>query len=348
LAPHAHLDGVHELLLSLEGAFGAFVGSNSYFTPRKTQGFAPHYDDIEAFLMQLEGRKHWRVYAPISAGRTLPRYSSADFAQNELGRPVIEAVLGPGDLLYIPRGWPHQGVALDDADSLHLTVSTALHNTWYDLLELMLPQVLASSAASDLAFRSSLPTNLRDIAGVVNEDNEATQIQGSHTASLDRATFRTRVAGLLSRVMESAMESLDAGVDQMIRKNLRGRMPPRGRVPHQGCDEEAARDAAIARTTKKARARGAQVRLIRHDAAVLAVEDGEVKIYHYAGNTSRYTEAHEGCVELPLAAALACEKLIKAYPGWTRVTDLPSDGEDKRDVQLWIERLASAGVLQVS
>lgn len=36
----------------------------SYLTPPGTQGFAPHYDDIEAFILQLEGKKHWRLYSP--------------------------------------------------------------------------------------------------------------------------------------------------------------------------------------------------------------------------------------------------------------------------------------------
>lgn len=35
-----------------------------YLTPPGTQGFAPHYDDIEAFVVQLEGKKRWRVYSP--------------------------------------------------------------------------------------------------------------------------------------------------------------------------------------------------------------------------------------------------------------------------------------------
>lgn len=38
--------------------------STRYLTPPGTQGFAPHYDDIEAFVVQLEGKKHWRVYSP--------------------------------------------------------------------------------------------------------------------------------------------------------------------------------------------------------------------------------------------------------------------------------------------
>lgn len=37
---------------------------DSYLTPPGSQGFAPHWDDIEAFVMQLEGKKRWRVYEP--------------------------------------------------------------------------------------------------------------------------------------------------------------------------------------------------------------------------------------------------------------------------------------------
>jgi lysine-specific demethylase/histidyl-hydroxylase NO66 len=54
---------VHSLLSNLEHEFGCMVGSNAYLTPggALNQGFAPHYDDIEAFILQLEGYKHWRV-----------------------------------------------------------------------------------------------------------------------------------------------------------------------------------------------------------------------------------------------------------------------------------------------
>lgn len=43
--------------------------------------------------------------------------------------------LGPGDLLYMPRGLIHQAVSPPGYHSLHLTVSTNQHNTWADLLE---------------------------------------------------------------------------------------------------------------------------------------------------------------------------------------------------------------------
>ena len=46
----------------------------SYLTPPGTQGFAPHYDDIEAFILQLEGKKHWKLYNP--------RYEQGNFKKN--------------------------------------------------------------------------------------------------------------------------------------------------------------------------------------------------------------------------------------------------------------------------
>ena len=50
-----------------------------YLTPSNSQGFAPHYDDIEAFVLQLEGKKHWRLYSPRFDGEVLPRFSSGKF-----------------------------------------------------------------------------------------------------------------------------------------------------------------------------------------------------------------------------------------------------------------------------
>ena len=65
----------------LEEQFGAMVGANAYLTPSGEQGFAPHYDDIEAFVLQLEGRKRWRVYACPEDDGPLPRFSSKDLSK---------------------------------------------------------------------------------------------------------------------------------------------------------------------------------------------------------------------------------------------------------------------------
>ena len=79
-------------------------------TPAGSSGFAPHWDDIDAFLLQVEGRKYWKVYAPESDSDELPRESSGNFTEADMrGRkPTFEGWLESGDLLYIPRGFIHQ------------------------------------------------------------------------------------------------------------------------------------------------------------------------------------------------------------------------------------------------
>ena len=74
------------------------VGANVYLTPPGTQGFAPHFDDVDVFLLQLEGRKHWRLYEP-SEGDKLARFSSRNFTQDEIGEPFLETTLEAGDFL---------------------------------------------------------------------------------------------------------------------------------------------------------------------------------------------------------------------------------------------------------
>ena len=38
----------------LQGYFGSMVGANVYLTPPGTQGFAPHWDDVEVILSHLD------------------------------------------------------------------------------------------------------------------------------------------------------------------------------------------------------------------------------------------------------------------------------------------------------
>ena len=61
-------------------------------------------DDVEAFVLQLQGRKRWRAYAAAAA---LASSSSGDGSSATLGLPLIDAVLEPGDMLYMPRGTIH-------------------------------------------------------------------------------------------------------------------------------------------------------------------------------------------------------------------------------------------------
>ena len=45
------------MLAGLESYFRTVIGCNAYLTPPGAQGFAPHSDDIDAFVLQMEGSK---------------------------------------------------------------------------------------------------------------------------------------------------------------------------------------------------------------------------------------------------------------------------------------------------
>lgn len=72
-------------------------------------GVGAHYDGYDVFLVQGPGRRVWRLERArrFAEVRDAPLRLIADFAPQE------EYLLEPGDLLYLPPGWGHEGVALE-------------------------------------------------------------------------------------------------------------------------------------------------------------------------------------------------------------------------------------------
>lgn len=97
---------------------------NAYVTPASSRGFDPHYDVHDVFVLQIAGEKHWRIHAPVHEHplRDQPwSQHRAAVAGRAEEPPVIDAVLRPGDALYLPRGWIHSAEALGGT-SVHLTI----------------------------------------------------------------------------------------------------------------------------------------------------------------------------------------------------------------------------------
>ena len=86
-------------------------------------GVGPHYDSYDVFLLQGEGRRRWRYgrqadlrLRPAAPLRILRRFA-----------PQHEAVLAPGDMLYLPPAFAHDGVALDNCITYSIGFRAALH-----------------------------------------------------------------------------------------------------------------------------------------------------------------------------------------------------------------------------
>jgi hypothetical protein len=141
----------------LASELGHPVQVNAYVTPPQSRGFDDHYDVHDVFVLQVSGRKHWRIHEPVHPAplRDQPwtdrREAVAEAAD---APPVIDQVLEPGDCLYLPRGYLHAATALGDVTT-HLTFGI---HTWtrHALARTMLDRALLD-LAGDLDVRTSLP-----------------------------------------------------------------------------------------------------------------------------------------------------------------------------------------------
>lgn len=78
----------------------------------------PHYDHFSVFLVQLQGRRHWDVGPRATQDTPLVPESPLRLVATS---PIETVIAEPGDVLYLPPGVVHHGVALDP-DCLTLSI----------------------------------------------------------------------------------------------------------------------------------------------------------------------------------------------------------------------------------
>ena len=122
---------------------------NMYLTPKNEKALLPHYDTHDVFVVQVSGKKHWRLY---DADYPSPLVKSFQpIFQREHLKNVQEITVNAGDIMYIPRGVPHEAYTTDES-SLHLTIGVYA-TQWLDLIV----KSLEGLANSNIALRNSLP-----------------------------------------------------------------------------------------------------------------------------------------------------------------------------------------------
>lgn len=353
LCPHKHADNIHALLSTLELELQCMVGANAYLTPPKaSQGFAPHYDDIEAFCLQLEGKKRWKVYEPILK---LPRVSSEDFTPQDLeGKtPVMDVTLEEGDLLYMPRGWIHQACTLqDDNDhSLHLTISAMQQWSWADLLEMIMPEALENAAMSETStlLRQGLPRGFMDYMGAMYEEvndeklpdslkkvGEDDQEKKLRTMLQDK--FRADARKRIMKVAKTACDMMDVACDQMVKRFMSDRQPFALTNAETALTNKHEEDKDILPNTL--------CRLVRPGIARLVIEEEKAVVYHCGDNSREYHRNPLSPLEYEMDDGPAIEQLLTTVePHWIFVNDLFHDTiEDKVAIA---QSLYDEGILAV-
>jgi 50S ribosomal protein L16 3-hydroxylase len=123
-----HLPAAHALLARFRFVSDARLDDLMASYATDGGGVGAHVDSYDVFLIQAQGRRRWRIgrQRDLTLRAGLPLAILADF------RPTAEWVLEPGDLLYLPPGVAHEGVALGEC----ITLSVGFRSpAWQELAE---------------------------------------------------------------------------------------------------------------------------------------------------------------------------------------------------------------------
>lgn len=118
-----------------------------FLTPHDAQGFLPHWDSTDGFVLHVSGRKRWKLYR----GPSLTPTSNGKPPRETLGPPSHDVVLEPGDFIYLPRGWVHEAFTVEGS-AMHMAVGLMVA-TWSDLAKAS----LGALADRDERWREALP-----------------------------------------------------------------------------------------------------------------------------------------------------------------------------------------------
>lgn len=105
-----HHDGVHQLLQQFRFVPDARLDDLMISYASDGGGVGPHFDSYDVFLLQAHGQRRWRIgrQKDLTLQEGVPLKILQDF------EPEAEFVLNPGDMLYLPPKYAHDGVAVGE------------------------------------------------------------------------------------------------------------------------------------------------------------------------------------------------------------------------------------------
>lgn len=183
----------------------------------KDAGVGPHLDQYDVFIIQGKGQRHWKV-GP--RGNHLEKSPHPRLRQVEPFSTVIDEMLQPGDMIYIPPGFPHDGVALEDC--LNYSVGFRAPNQ-NELLSAFADYAIDHGVLSERYSDTDLTsrTNPLEI-----KKKEIADFRGLMTKMLDSNDFEHWLCSFLShsQVPDEAFQTpevsfVPSDVEQMFQQN---------------------------------------------------------------------------------------------------------------------------------
>ncbi len=105
-----HHDGVHQLMQQFRFVPDARLDDLMISYASDGGGVGPHFDSYDVFLLQAHGQRRWRV----GRQKDLTLQEGVPLKILQHFEPEQEWVLNPGDMLYLPPKYAHDGIAVGE------------------------------------------------------------------------------------------------------------------------------------------------------------------------------------------------------------------------------------------
>ena len=104
----------------------------------------PHVDNYDVFICQGSGKRHWRVGDNSKQTEVIAHEA---LLHVETFEAIIDVILEPGDIIYIPPGFPHEGIALEPSMSFSVGFRA---NSTVSLLSALADHLIDNELGKDL------------------------------------------------------------------------------------------------------------------------------------------------------------------------------------------------------
>ena len=167
----------------------------SYATPGG--GVGPHIDLYDVFICQGSGRRHWRVG---DVGNHKQFAAHAALLHTEPFEAIIDVEMEAGDILYIPPGFPHEGVSLEKSMSFSVGFRGKSAS---DVLSGLADYVIDKELGKTLFSDPQRPIHTHQ--GQINA-SDLSMIKAQLQAMLDNDTLMADFAGSLMSKTKCALD----------------------------------------------------------------------------------------------------------------------------------------------
>jgi 50S ribosomal protein L16 3-hydroxylase len=141
-----HNDAVHALLQQFRFVPDARLDDLMISFATEGGGVGPHFDSYDVFLLQAQGQRKWRIgrQKKFELQEGMPLKILKEF------KPEAELVLNPGDMLYLPPGYAHDGIAVGECMTYSVGFKVPRSAELASELLMGLSEEIAEDCGSDL------------------------------------------------------------------------------------------------------------------------------------------------------------------------------------------------------